>query len=94
MAKQKPKETEQPQVEQPQVEQPQAEQPQIEQPQVEQPVIAPVQRKVGKNVRVSARIAPFVDLIKDITIGFEPVEVENHPWLQANIDSGNLIVAE
>lgn len=45
-------------------------------------------------VKVYAKFPPFVDLVKDVKIGGETVEVELHPWLQANIDSGLLIVAE
>ena len=50
--------------------------------------------KAKNTVKVFARMPPFVDLINDITIGETPKEVENHPWLQANINAGLLIVAE
>ena len=45
-------------------------------------------------VRVMAKLPPFVDLINDVRIGAEPVEVELHPWLQAQIDANLLIVVE
>ena len=41
-----------------------------------------------------AKLPPFVDLINDVRIGAEPVEVELHPWLQAQIDAGLLIMVE
>ena len=45
-------------------------------------------------VKVMAKLPPFVDLIKDVRIGAEPIEVELHPWLQAQIDAGLLLVVE
>ena len=45
-------------------------------------------------VKVMAKLPPFVDLIKDVRIGAEPMEVELHPWLQAQIDANLLIVVE
>ena len=45
-------------------------------------------------VKVMAKLPPFVDLINDVRIGAEPVEVELHPWLQAQIDANLLIVVE
>ena len=45
-------------------------------------------------VKVMAKLPPFVDLINDVRIGAEPVEVELHPWLQAQIDAGLLLVVE
>lgn len=47
-----------------------------------------------KTVKVFARRPPFVDLIKDIPIGADPVEVELHPWLHLNINEGILVVVE
>ena len=45
-----------------------------------------------KTVRVVAKYPPFVDLIRDVRIGEEPVEVELHPWLEAQIEIGLVIV--
>ena len=45
-------------------------------------------------VKVMAKLPPFVDLINDVRIGAEPMEVELHPWLQAQIDANLLIVVE
>ena len=45
-------------------------------------------------VNVMAKLPPFVDLINDVRIGAEPMEVELHPWLQAQIDAGLLLVVE
>lgn len=45
-----------------------------------------------QKVKVKAKLPPFVDLINDIRIGVEPMEVELHPWLQAQISAGILIV--
>ena len=42
-----------------------------------------------KTVRVLAVYGRFVDLINDVEITTSKL-VEWHPWLQANIDSGNL----
>ena len=47
-----------------------------------------------QKVKVMAKLLPFVDLINDVRIGAEPVEVELHPWLQAQIDANLLIVVE
>ena len=41
-------------------------------------------------VKVQAVRPPFVDLITDTRFETEPVEVEMHPWLQAQIDAGKL----
>ena len=45
-------------------------------------------------IKVMAKLPPFVDLINDVRIGAEPMEVELHPWLQAQIDANLLIVVE
>ena len=45
-------------------------------------------------VSVIAKYPPFVDLIKDVRIGGEPVEVEMHPWLEAQIGVGLIIVVK
>lgn len=45
-------------------------------------------------VKVFAKIPPFLDLIKDVRIGADPVEVELHPWLRLNIKEGLLVVVE
>ena len=45
-------------------------------------------------VKVIAKYPPFVDLIKDVRIGGEPVEVEMHPWLEAQIGVGLIIVVK
>ena len=45
-------------------------------------------------VKVTAKLPPFVDLINDVRIGAEPMDVELHPWLQAQIDAGLLLVVE
>ena len=47
-----------------------------------------------QKVKVMAKLPPFVDLINDIRIGAEPMEVELHPWLQAQIVANLLIVVE
>ena len=47
-----------------------------------------------QKVKVMAKFPIFVDLINDVRIGSEPVEVELHPWLQAQIDAGILLVVE
>ena len=47
-----------------------------------------------QKVKVMAKLPPFVDLINDIRIGAEPMDVELHPWLQAQIDANLLIVVE
>lgn len=47
-----------------------------------------------QKVKVMAKLPPFVDLINDVRVGAEPMEVELHPWLQAQIDGGLLIVVE
>lgn len=48
-------------------------------------------RQKPKTVRVMSKHGLFVDLIKDVKITSEPVEVEDHDWLRANIDAGILI---
>lgn len=47
-----------------------------------------------QKVKVMAKLPPFVDLINDVRIGAEPMDVELHPWLQAQIDAGLLLVVE
>ena len=47
-----------------------------------------------QKVKVTAKFPIFVDLINDVRIGAEPMEVELHPWLQAQIDANLLIVVE
>ena len=34
----------------------------------------------------------FIDLVNNVEIGQTPVEVEMHPWLQANVDAGLVIL--
>jgi hypothetical protein len=46
-----------------------------------------------KAVKVVAAYPPFIDLIKNIEIGETPVDIELHPWLQAQIDAGKLKLA-
>ena len=53
----------------------------------------PTEKSKAKTVKVVASIPPFVDLIKNVEIGETPVEVELHPWLQAQIDAGKLKLA-
>ena len=43
-------------------------------------------------VLVVSKFDRFVDQITGMEIGTTPVEVEMHPWLQANVDSGLVIV--
>ena len=45
-----------------------------------------------KTVKVVAVYPPFVDLITNTLIETTPVEIEPHPWLQAQIDAGKLKV--
>ena len=45
-----------------------------------------------RTVRVIAKYPPFVDLINDVRIGDVPVEVDMHPWLEAQIGVGLVIV--
>lgn len=47
-----------------------------------------------RTVRVIAKYPPFVDLINDVRIGETPVEVELHPWLEAQIGVGLIIVVK
>ena len=47
-----------------------------------------------RTVKVIAKYPPFVDLIKDVRIGDVPVEVEMHPWLEAQIGVGLIIVVK
>lgn len=49
--------------------------------------------KAGAKVKVYALRPPFVDLITDTTISEKPIEVEMHPWLEAQIAAGHLAVA-
>ena len=81
----------------PVVEAPVVEEAAVEQPPVVEtpPVVeeAPIVAEKA-TVKVYAKFPPFVDLVKDVKIGSEAVEVELHPWLQANISAGLLIVAE
>ena len=59
------------------------------------PAKAPeVQQEQTNRIKVMAKLPPFVDLINDVRIGAEPVEVELHHWLQAQIDAGLLIMVE
>lgn len=53
-----------------------------------------VQQEQTNRIKVMAKFPPFVDLINDVRIGAEPVEVELHPWLQAQIDQNLLLVVE
>jgi hypothetical protein len=55
---------------------------------------ARVEAVVDGKVKVFSSRGRFVDLVKNVEIGSTPVEVEMHPWLQANIDAGNLTVTE
>lgn len=57
----------------------------------EQPKETPKEQPKGK-IKVVAKYPPFIDLIKDTVIGVNPVEVEMHPWLQAQVDCGLVIV--
>jgi len=50
--------------------------------------------KTTSKLRIQATRYPFVDLVKDMTIGFDPVEVEMHPWLQLQVDAGHLTIVE
>ncbi len=34
----------------------------------------------------------FIDLVMNVEIGQTPVEVEMHPWLQAQVDAGLVIL--
>lgn len=43
-------------------------------------------------VTLLAVIPGFVDLITNQRFGEEPVEVEMHPWLQAQVNAGHLVV--
>ena len=52
------------------------------------------QKAKPKTVKVVAVYPPFVDLIKNVEIGETPVEIELHPWLQAQIDAGKIVVVE
>ena len=45
-------------------------------------------------VSVIAKYPPFVDLINDVRIGDVPVEVDMHPWLEAQIGVGLIIVVK
>jgi len=53
----------------------------------------PVEKQKPKTVKVFAVHPPFVDLIKNVQIGETPVEIELHPWLQAQIDAGKITLA-
>ena len=53
-----------------------------------QPKIEPTK---PKTVRVRPKYGKFIDLVKNVTIE-GVMEVELHPWLQANIDRGLLVV--
>ena len=48
----------------------------------------------AKTVKVVAKYPPFIDLINNIEITGEPTPVEMHPWLQAQVDAGKLVVVE
>lgn len=43
-------------------------------------------------VSVVAKFDKFVDLIANVEIGKEPVEVEMHPWLEAQVEAGLVII--
>ena len=59
------------------------------------PAKAPeVQQEHTNRIKVMAKLPPVVDHLNDVRIGAEPVEVELHPWLQAQIDANLLIVVE
>ena len=47
-----------------------------------------------KAVKVVAKYPPFIDLINNVEITGEPTPVEMHPWLQAQVDAGKLVVVE
>ncbi len=47
--------------------------------------------KQPAKVRVRPKFTRFIDLVKNVTIE-GVMEVELHPWLQANIDRGLLVV--
>jgi hypothetical protein len=53
----------------------------------------PAEKQKVKTVKVVAVYPPFVDLIKNVEIGETPVEIELHPWLQAQIDAGKIVLA-
>lgn len=55
-------------------------------------VAPPVEATGPKTVKVYAKRGHFQDLIKGTVITFEPVEVELHAWLQAQIDCGLLVL--
>lgn len=46
--------------------------------------------KVTKAARVRAPRQKFVDLVNNVTIGETFVEVQMHPWLEAQIAAGHL----
>ena len=50
--------------------------------------------RAPKAVKVVAKYPPFIDLINNIEITGEPTPVEMHPWLQAQVDAGKLVVVE
>lgn len=48
----------------------------------------------AKTVKVVAKYPPFIDLINNVEITGEPTPVEMHPWLQAQVDAGKLVIVE
>lgn len=43
-------------------------------------------------VEVVSKFDRFVDLVKDVEITHTPTTVEMHPWLQAQVDAGLVIL--
>ena len=43
-------------------------------------------------VEVVSKFDRFVDLVKDVEITHPPTTVEMHPWLQAQVDAGLVIL--
>ncbi len=45
-----------------------------------------------ETVEVVSKFDRFVDLVKDVEITHTPTTVEMHPWLQAQVDAGLVIL--
>lgn len=54
---------------------------------------APKAKKEEGKVKVYALRPPFIDLITNTEIGETPIEVEMHPWLEAQVAAGHLAIA-
>lgn len=53
-----------------------------------------VEAPKSNKVKVVATLSMFVDQVTGTEIRNTPVEVEMHPWLQAQVNAGHVVIVE